>query len=447
MNKKEANLTTIMLVQQLEPEFWETWQDTSPILEAKNGNIKPLLGTIVKRLSDDDIDVIECYGIIHDKDKRTVWNQEEMKNVIENKEPHIHILMKFKKGASLNKLAIAIGVEPQYLEKLKSGRYGYDNALSYLGHYKSDDKFQYSPEEVVTLLGEDYKSVYSRRIDTWLKGKATKIAKETSLSIDWLISEILTGNITKNNILLTDEYYIIYGQYKRRINEALDTANEKKALKTILALDNKEFKKTIIFIEGKSGIGKTVFAKNTIKIIKKLSFFYSKKMWESCITASTNAFDEYFSQEILLLDDIRGNSFSVSDWLKLLDPYSISPISARYHNKQAVAKLIIITSPHSPKNFFENVKDSTYEDFDQFYRRLDLYIKLDSRYLISNVYKKYIDTKKQHMENKQKYEYKFSAPKIRNDTQIKKLIINKIIRSMKWNKKELSEHTDKSKQR
>lgn len=445
MNKKEANLTTIMLVQQLEPEFWETWQDTSPILEAKNANIKPLLETIVKRLSDDDIDVIECYGIIHDKDKRTVWNQEEMKNVIENKEPHIHVLMKFKKGASLNKLAIAIGVEPQYLEKLKSGRYGYDNALSYLGHYKSDDKFQYSPEEVVTLLGEDYKSVYSRRIDTWLKGKATKIAKETSLSIDWLISEILTGNITKNNILLTDEYYIIYGQYKRRINEALDTANEKKALKTILALDNKEFKKTIIFIEGKSGIGKTVFAKNTIKIIKKLSFFYSKKMWESCITASTNAFDEYSSQEILLLDDIRGNSFSVSDWLKLLDPYSISPISARYHNKQAVAKLIIITSPHSPKNFFENVKDSTYEDFDQFYRRLDLYIKLDSRYLISNVYKKYIDTKEQHIESKQKYEYKFSAPKIRNDTQIKKLIINKIIRSMKWNKKELSEHTDKSK--
>ena len=445
MNKKEANLTTIMLVQQLEPEFWETWQDTSTILEAKNGNIKPLLETIVKRLSNDDIDVIECYGIIHDKDKRTVWNQEEMKNVIENKEPHIHILMKFKKGASLNKLAIAIGVEPQYLEKLKSGRYGYDNALSYLGHYKSDDKFQYSPEEVVTLLGEDYKSVYSRRIDTWLKGKATKIAKETSLSIDWLISEILTGNITKNNILLTDEYYIIYGLYKRRINEALDTANEKKALKTILALDNKEFKKTIIFIEGKSGIGKTVFAKDTIKIIKKLSFFYSKKMWESCITASTNAFDEYSSQEILLLDDIRGNSFSVSDWLKLLDPYSISPISARYHNKQAVAKLIIITSPHSPKNFFENVKDSTYEDFDQFYRRLDLYIKLDSRYLISNVYKKYIDTKEKHMESKQKYEYKFSAPKIRNDTQIKKLIINKIIRSMKWNKKELSEHTDKSK--
>lgn len=42
------------------------------------------------------------------------------------------------------------------------------------------------------------------------------------------------------------------------------------------------------------------------------------------------------------------------------------------------------------------------------------------------------------------YEYKFSAPKIRNDTQIKKLIANKVIRNMNWNKKELSTPTDQS---
>ena len=52
-------------------------------------------------------------------------------------------------------------------------------------------------KKLLQFLGEDYKSLYSRRIDTWLKGKATKIAKETSYSIDWLISEILVGNITK----------------------------------------------------------------------------------------------------------------------------------------------------------------------------------------------------------------------------------------------------------
>ena len=214
----------------------------------------------------------------------------------------------------------------------------------------------------------------------------------------------------------------------------------------------------------------------------------------------------------MLLDDIRGNSFSVSDWLKLLDPYSISPISARYHNKQAVSKVIIITSPHSPKNFFTKVKYSSYENFDQFYRRLDFYIKLEEKFLVQSIYKKNKHQKKvilkknyqskvlmlkkkstkkvitvknkllltknhekkkivlkKEITNKNKtskednkvkkksyfvkklsnktlkeYEYKFSAPKIRNDTQIKKLIANKVIRNMNWNKKELSTPTDQS---
>lgn len=503
MTKKEAILQTIMLVQQLEPSYWDLWENKDSIITANNGDLRPLLDDIISKLKSNDIIPSEVYSILHDKD---LYEDNS------TKPKHIHILFKFEKGATLKNIALAIDINPQYLEKLKSGRYGYDNSLAYLIHAKDGNKYQYKPEEVVTILGEDYKSLYSRRIDTWLKGKATKIAKETSYSIDWLISEILVGNITKNNILLTDEYYRIYGQYKRRINEALDTANEKKSLKTILALENKEFKKTIIFIEGKSGIGKTVFAKNLIKIIKKLSIFYSGKIWESCITASTNAFDEYSSQEILLLDDIRGNSFSVSDWLKLLDPYSISPISARYHNKQAVSKVIIITSPHSPKNFFTKVKYSSYENFDQFYRRLDFYIKLEEKFLVQSIYKKNKHQKKvilkknyqskvlmlkkkstkkvitvknkllltknhekkkivlkKEITNKNKtskednkvkkksyfvkklsnktlkeYEYKFSAPKIRNDTQIKKLIANKVIRNMNWNKKELSTPTDQS---
>ena len=449
MVKKEANLTAIMLVQQLEPKFWHTWEDTSPILEAKNGNCKPLLEVIVKRLADNDIEVVECYAIIHGKDKRIVWSQEKMKNIVEDKELHIHILMKFKKGASLTKLAVTIGVEPQYLEKLKSGRYGYDNSLAYLIHSKDENKHQYSPEEVFTLLGEDYKSIYSRRIDTWLKGKATKIAKETILSIDWLVSEILVGNITKNNILLSDEYYIIYAQHKRRINEALDTYYEKKALNTILSLENKEFKKTIIFIQGQSGIGKTRFAKSIIETIIKLSVFYTSKPWEPCITASTNAFDEYATQEILLLDDIRENSFSVSDWLKLLDPYSISPISARYHNKQAIAKLIIITSTHSPEDFFRSVKETSFEDFDQFYRRLDLIIEIDENYFVSNVYKKELNNKDRlrttfHSSKKKIYQYIISTTKKRDKIKVVKLIVNKVIRNMKWNKEDYPP-TDQSK--
>ena len=101
MRKKEANLTAIMLVQQLEDEHWKTWQDKTALKQARDeNNIRPLLETVTDKLNKADIIVKEAYGIKHDKDEINVWNQELMKNVIEKKTEHIHFLFKFEKGAS-----------------------------------------------------------------------------------------------------------------------------------------------------------------------------------------------------------------------------------------------------------------------------------------------------------------------------------------------------------
>lgn len=243
MIKKEAKLTAIMLVQQLEDVHWKTWDNTTSIKLAREGNIQPLLKAVIDKLNKADIPVSEAYGIKHDQDKVSTWNQELMRNVIEKKADHVHFLFKFERGASLTKIALSIGIEPQYLEKLKSGRYGYDNCLAYLIHAKDETKYQYNPNEVITVIGEDYSSIYNRNIETWIKGRATKKAKETYLSIDWLIEKILAGEITKSNILLTDEYYEIYGRHKRKINEALDTAGERKSFQAISDLEKGSFKK------------------------------------------------------------------------------------------------------------------------------------------------------------------------------------------------------------
>lgn len=330
---------------------------------------------IIKKLKSSDIIVKEAYIIKHDKDKISTWNSNLMTNTVEDKAVHVHTLLKFEKGISLNKIALAVEVEPQYLEKLKSGRYGYDNCLAYLVHAKDETKYQYRPEEVTTVLGEDYTSIYNRSIETWLKGRATKKAKETKLSIDWLCEQILEGKITKNNIMLTDDYYTIYGQYKRRINEALETAGERKSYRTIADLEEGKFKKTVIFISAKSGMGKTKLSKALIEIIQATAMKNGLN-WETCVTASTNAFDEYNGQEILFLDDIKGDSFTVSDWLKLLDPYTTSPISARYHNKIGSARMIIITNTKLPVELFYFAKNNYNEDLGQFIRRIDLLVHI-----------------------------------------------------------------------
>lgn len=375
--KKDSKLSCVMIVQQLDEKYWELWKDKQPVDEANNGNVRPLLEETVKRLENNDYKVSEAYGIIHDKDERTIWNEEKMENVTENKAKHVHMLIKFDKGDTLNCLAVATGIEPQYLEKAKSGRYGYDNMTAYLVHAKDPEKFQYSPEKVVTVKGEKYESVHGRNMETWVKGRAIKEARKTSEDIDYVVSEIVKGNLSKEQVLLTDELYKVYAQHKRKINEAFETAGENKSYQTVADLEAGKFKKTIIFIHGKSGTGKTRISKEIIKKLKRFVLHVENEIWDSCMTASTNAFDEYNGQDILFLDDIRGYSLSVSDWLKLLDPYSISPISARYHNKIGSAKVIIITSTMKPAEFFKTAKASDSEDIGQFIRRVDLLIEID----------------------------------------------------------------------
>lgn len=445
MAKKEANLTAIMLVQQLEEEYWLSNDYKSIIQKAKDGNCRPLLEMIIQKLEEHDIIAKEAYIIKHDKDKVTIWNPDKMKNEINDKEEHVHALLKFEKGASLKKIALAIGVEPQYLEKLKSGRYGYDNCLAYLVHAKDESKYQYHPEEVITLLGEDYTSLYHRNMKTWVKDRATKKAKETNLSIDWLIEKILAGEVTKSNIMLTDDYYTIYGQHKRKINEALDTAGERKSFQAIEDIDSGKFKKTIIFLQGESGQGKTKLSKSIINISQRIAF-NNGYPWDSCSTASTNAFDEYNGQDVLFLDDMRGDSLTVSDWLKLLDPYTISPISARYHNKMGAAKLIIITSTKAPLEFFSLAKGNFGEDLGQFVRRIDLLaevgdnIKLSKPVKLESMTSPFsipLSTLSSHSFNFQNFE-------VFNRNMAIDYIIKTIIRNMQWNKKERITHTDQS---
>lgn len=445
MPKKESTLGAIMLVQQLENKYWLSSDYNTAIQQAKDGNCRPLLEIIIKKLEDNGIILKEAYIIKHDKDEISIWDPQNMKNIIKNKAEHVHVLLKFEKGASLNKIALAIEVEPQYLEKLKSGRYGYDNCLAYLVHAKDESKYQYQPEEVTTLLGEDYVSLYHRNMKTWVKGRATKKAKETNLSIDWLIEKILAGEVTKSNIMLTDDYYTIYGQHKRKINEALDTAGERKSFQAIEDIDSGKFKKTIIFLQGESGQGKTKLSKSIINIAQRIAF-NNGYPWDSCSTASTNAFDEYNGQDVLFLDDMRGDSLTVSDWLKLLDPYTISPISARYHNKMGSAKVIIITNTKEPMQFFEQAKGNIGEDLGQFVRRIDYLLTIDETFNLSTPKKsnQLVSSYNLLCYEPKIYSYSFSEPKQYSKNEALDLLVKTVIRNMQWNKKERITHTDQS---
>ena len=373
MSKKEAKLSCIMIAQQLEPKYWHGW-DEDLINSVKNGELTPLLEEVVNRVSEIAM-VSDAYAIIHDKDVNEIYDLETHTIKTEPENVHVHILLKFSKGATLISLALQLGIESQYIEKAKSGRYAFDNFLAYLIHAKDSEKFQYDPNEVTTLHGKNYLDVVTERYKSWKKGRAKKDISKSNTSLDDIYLQILNQQISKQEILSDPKLQINYALNKTKINEAFMTLGEIKSNATKLALENGEFKKSIIFITGKSGLGKSRFAKTFVKELISLANI-NNYCWSDVVTAGTNIFDEINGEEILLLDDVRGDSLTASDWLKLLDPYNISPISARYHNRMGSARVIIITSTKHPLEFFFHTKGNEKEDLSQYIRRIDSLVTL-----------------------------------------------------------------------
>lgn len=373
MSKKEAKLSCIMIAQQLDPKYWHGW-DEDLINGAKNGELTPLLEEVVNRVSE-IATVSDAYAIIHDKDVNEIYDLETQEIKTEPESPHVHILLKFTKGSTLTNLALQLGIEPQYIEKAKSGRYAFDNFLAYLIHAKDSEKFQYDPKEVITLQGKDYLEIVKERYKVWQQGRVKKDIKKSNDPLGEVLVNILSEKITKSEILSNPQLHILYALNKTMINEAFMTLGEIKANNTKVALHNEKFKKTVLFLDGASGLGKTKLASQLADELISLAKVNHQK-WSYALTAGTNIFDEVNGEEILLLDDVRGDSLTASDWLKLLDPYRISPISARYRNRMGSARVIIITSTKHPLEFFYHTKGNEKEDLSQFIRRIDSLVTL-----------------------------------------------------------------------
>lgn len=230
MPKVSNELSVIGITQQLRAELWGygkqlSTAESDAIEVAQKGDAKPLTDCIVARINAVGYAVTECYGIIHDQDKRLVWSEVKKEEIPTLKEIHGHWVIKFApgKGGLLENLAATIGVEPQYLEKAKKGRYAYDNMLSYLVHVKYPDKFQYPVESVYTAIGKNYADYAKEHWSAWLKARGTVQKRKAVEGIDDLEYKILAGEVTRGQVFLTDDYYAIYARNKRRCDDAFDT--------------------------------------------------------------------------------------------------------------------------------------------------------------------------------------------------------------------------------
>lgn len=408
MARKQANPTLVMLVQQLRPELWghlgadpvvaEGFAEVHRALEtmpegperiAYMQQVAAWLGGLVAACWEaDGRKIADCHAVLHDLDTVNAWDEAAGSTVEVAKELHMHLLVKFAtqaSSASVDKLAALVGVEPQYLglDKSRGGSavevcgkkvaQQHDNGLSYLTHAKYPEKHQYRPEQVATVRGSmPYEQVYAERYGAWVRGRAHVVKKRAAENAEHLREMVLQGEVTKAQIMLTDELYEVYTRNARIIDEALSIYGQRRAYKAADKLRRGEFQTTVIYIWGQSEHGKTHLAKKAMAQAMELAAQRGER-WELYRAATANPLDDWCGEEVVFLDEARSSTMDAQDWLLLLDPNNASPARARYRNKAEVApRLVVMTCTIEPVTFFyyTRQKGALDEALDQFMRRL-----------------------------------------------------------------------------
>ena len=386
MARKEAALSTCSITQMTNPKYFFGW--TPDEEAALSSDAHDIMMVIAKRLNNAGFIVQETHCIIHDRDTREVWDDSISSYVLETKPRHFHMIVKFYRDAktktihsgTLAKIADAVGVEPQYIEKAGKGCHAWDNMLSYLIHIKYINKAQYEPSEVSTAgaclngvnIFQPYMDIYRQRKRDWELGRTKVTIKQASVDVDGLEEKILLGEVKRNQVLLTDSLFAIYAHNKRRLDDAFDIYADRKIAKTIQAMESGGFLLSVLYVTGKSHSGKSYFTDYLVKRIHDDAKRLYGEDWTVCTCAASNPFDEYRGEEILVMDDLRGMAMTASDWLKLLDPDRVNLASARYHNRRIACRVIIINSERDVADFFYFVKGrgEVSESMDQFIRRI-----------------------------------------------------------------------------
>lgn len=361
---KRKQTTTFIFEQQLKGEYWDWSNEKKALFEDWKSNKQEIFQEIYNRVKAIETDSsLKIALIVHDKDK-TFGN-----NLVF---PHLHGYIEFSNKRDLSVLALNLGLYPQYIEPSGRGKYGKINSKAYLIHAKSPDKYQYQPSEVETFGTFDYERFIQENLDSFTKQSAKVKREQSDESLDMIFQEIIKGKLTEDDIFADEKLTFLWAYNQQKFSEAFAAYGKISAKATLRALENGEFKPTILYVHGRSGIGKTTLAYELVnKVIEKAKT--ENLNWKTYSAGTKNIFDEYFGEEIIVLDDPRYDSLLPSDWLKLLDPLNKSHLSARYKNKLVIGRLIVITNYMSLQNFFGQIPK---EDINQYLRRFNNVIEI-----------------------------------------------------------------------
>lgn len=364
---RDKRVKSFIFTQYQQADFWDWDEDKKILFENSRNNQDKIFNEIYNRLK--NLEGLKIIALVnHDKDKNAKG---------ELKHPHIHGYIEFEKLKTIASVSACLGIEPQYVEVPRKGRYGRLNCLAYLVHAKNLDKYQYSPEEVQTFETFDYEEFIDENLEDFTKYNATDKRKKNEIGLDLALQEVQQGKLKLREIMRDEDLALLYAGHMQKFSEAFEFYGLRNALLRLDELEQGKYDLTVLYIQGAPGIGKSFLAR---EVAQKVREYGNKNGFASDVfsASSSNPFDDYYGEDILILDDLRQESLKVSDWLKLFDPLNTAKMSARYRNKMIVPRLVIVANYQSVEQFFGSFNFKN-EDINQFKRRINFTSKISEK--------------------------------------------------------------------
>ena len=369
-NKTEKlRATTFFGMQYIEGEYWhfdeKTLSKFKRLITEPRKNQKEIFALVCEKFREEfQDDIVTLAIVLQDKDINENGQLES---------PHLHWVIQLKERTTLNKIAKAFHLEPQYIETGNQGRNAMMGRLAYLTHQTEPDKFHYDPQEVETFGTYDYVGFVSNNKVKFKKFLATKRYRATKYELNYILQQVQIGKLFIEDILCDERYYFVYANNMAKFKEAFEAYAHRNSLLTIQDRVAQKFNFTSLYIYGKSGSGKSEIAYDILKQIELLSQEVGLR-WHSYFGGSKNAVDDYKGEELLLFDDVRPETFSPADWTKILDYKNKSALSGRFHNRPLSNRLVLMTNTQSPFEFFKFDN----EPIEQYLRRLSYVIRVEA---------------------------------------------------------------------
>ena len=212
--KRPSKLTTCMITQSVLPKHWR-W--TAAELAALDRG-ESIASLILKRFRAAGLTVLLLEFVIHDHDTRRMWDEYRVDFRYIPAHEHVHILVKFKDGATREKIANIAGVAPEWAEPLRAGKFSLDGARAYLTHCRFPRKYNYPPQSVVTLVGQPYMDYYAANIERWLRTRYQRIVRNAETVLNEIKVRIFEDGLDRKGLVSNEDYERAYYFHKTKID-------------------------------------------------------------------------------------------------------------------------------------------------------------------------------------------------------------------------------------